>query len=277
MRDIGGNTKIIALLGWPVSHTLSPAMHNAAFEAMGLDYCYVALPVRPDMLRDAIAGMRALNLAGLNVTVPHKENVMPLLDEISNEASFIGAVNTVIKTESGRLIGHNTDGRGFMKALEEDGIDPSNKLVLIIGTGGGARAISYYLADKSSELMMFDVDMKKAERLVSDLSINHKNIKHLKSLGEAESPELIINATPLGLKETDPLPLDEAMLKPGVIVGDLIYKETRLQRECRSRGIKTFHGLGMLLWQGVFASELWTGQRPPHDVMKRALVKGMGK
>ena len=144
---ISGKTKVLGLLGWPVEHSLSPAMHNAAFEHIGLDCCYVTFPVKPGFLKDAVRSVRALNLAGVNVTMPHKENVIPLLDKVDADASFIGAVNTIVNS-NGKLIGYNTDGRGFMRSLSEAQISVNKKNVLILGAGGASRAIGFYLAKK---------------------------------------------------------------------------------------------------------------------------------
>ena len=141
---ISGKTRIVGLFGYPVEHSLSPEMHNAAFDKLNLDYCYVTFPVHPDSLGDAVLSIRALSLGGVNVTVPHKEKVIPFLDGVSEEARFIGAVNT-IKNEDGKLTGFNTDGRGFMQSLAEADIRVKDRKVLIVGTGGAARAIGYYL------------------------------------------------------------------------------------------------------------------------------------
>jgi shikimate dehydrogenase len=273
---ISGKTKIVALLGYPVEHTLSPAMHNLAFEHLGLDYCYVAFPVKPEMLKDAVTAIRALNLAGVNVTVPHKENVIPFLDEVDKEASFIGAVNTIVNKQD-RLVGYNTDGRGFMRSLSDEGIDVEGKSVLIIGAGGGSRAVSYYLSEKTSKLFLFDIDTDKAERLVSDLNKIRSDVYRLEAINDLNNIDIIINATPLGLKDSDPLPCDMSLISPKHIVGDLIYKETPLLKEAAQKGCKTFNGIGMLLWQGVLAFELWTGILPPHEMMREVLIKGMKK
>jgi shikimate dehydrogenase len=271
---ISGKTRIVALLGYPVEHSLSPEMHNRAFKSLDIDYCYIALEVNPDMLRAAVSGIRAFGFAGVNVTVPHKEAVMPMLDIVDSEASFIGAVNTVVNS-NGKLTGYNTDGRGFMKSFEEEGIDVEGKKVFIIGSGGGARAISYYLSEKTSDLFLFDIDTKKADKLKDDLLINRKNVHRPDGLEEIRDADIVINATPLGLKQDDPLPLDVSMLNQSQIVGDLIYKETPLQREAAKRSCRTFNGLGMLLWQGVLAQELWTGKTPPLEVMRKALLEGL--
>lgn len=272
---ITARTRLVALLGYPVEHSLSPDMHNSAFERMGLDYCYLALPVKPELLRHAVEGLRAMDFAGANVTVPHKEAVMPMLDLVESEASFIGAVNTVVNRD-GKLTGHNTDGRGFMKSLAEEGVDVENKKIIIVGSGGAARAISYYLSEKASEVRLFDIDREKAARLAGDLSINRKNVAHVDSLEGLDDMDIVINATPMGLKESDPLPFEISGLGPGHTVVDLIYRETRLLGDASRMGARTLNGLGMLLWQGVLASELWTGQTPPHEVMREALLKGLG-
>jgi shikimate dehydrogenase len=273
---ISGTTKVVAILGYPVEHSLSPAMHNAAFESMGLDYCYVAFPVHPHALKEAVLGSRALGLAGLNVTVPHKEAIMPVLDRVESEASFMGAVNTVVN-KGRKLIGHNTDGRGFMRSLEEAGVELEGKRVLLVGAGGAARAVSWYVSERAAALSIFNRTPERAERLVSDLSINRKNVSRVETLDAAGEMDVVINATSLGLREEDPLPFDVAALHEGQTVVDLIYRETKTLREASSRGCRVLNGLGMLLWQGMFAFELWTGQLPPAHVMRDALLDGMKK
>ncbi|MFZ6017225.1 MAG: shikimate dehydrogenase [Nitrospirota bacterium] len=274
---ISGWTKITGLFGYPVEHTLSPVMHNAAFEALGLDYCYIAFSVHPDYLEDAVKAIRALNLRGVNVTIPHKEKVIPLLDEIDEEASFIGAVNTIVNL-SGRLIGYNTDGRGFMQSLSESGISTEGKDVLIIGAGGVSRAISYYLSQKVKRLFLYDIDEKKANKLVNDLNSIRGNVLSCQlsaisyQLGDID---IIINATPLGLKEEDPLPFDTALLNPDQAVCDLIYKKTRFLEEASKKGCATLNGLGMLLYQGALAFELWTGKKPPLKIMHDTLYTSL--
>lgn len=279
--EISGRTGVMGLFGYPVEHSLSPAMHNAAFEYLGLDCCYVTFSVRPDRLSDAVKGIRALNLRGVNVTVPHKEQVMPFLDEINEEASFIGAVNTITNRKD-HLTGYNTDGRGFMQSLAEAGLSVRDKNILIIGTGGASRAIGYYLCSEAAVVSLFDIDTQKAESLTRHLNTLKGNARivgaaEIKSTDFISSVDMVINATPLGLKEGDPRPFDTTLLKSSQAVCDLIYKETPLLKEAHHLGCKTMHGLGMLLWQGVFAFELWTGIKPPVEVMKKALLAGMKK
>ncbi len=271
---ITGRTRITGLYGYPVEHTLSPLMHNAAFEYLGIDCCYLPFSVHPDSLKNAVEAIRALNLAGVNITIPHKESVIRYLDNVNEEALFIGAVNTIVN-QKGRLSGYNTDGRGFMHALLENNIFTDNKKALIIGAGGASRAISYYLSEKADKLYLFDVDKIKLERLASDLSEIRDNINILDNTADLSTFDLLINATPLGLQPTDPIPMDVSGLSPQQTVCDLIYKKTPLLSLAAQKGCKTLDGLGMLLWQGALAFELWTGTAPPVEVMRNALMRGM--
>ena len=272
--NVRGKTKITGIFGYPIEHTLSPLMHNTAFEDLGLDNCYVPFLVTPDDLTYAVQSIRALNMLGVNITVPHKENVLPLLDKIDKEAAFIGAVNTITNV-NGILTGYNTDGRGFMSSLEEEGVSVEGKDVLIIGTGGACRAISYYLSEKASKLSIFDIDKQKAEKLANDLREIRDNIHLLDKIEEAGKPDIIINATPLGMKPDDPSPIDTGLITSDMVVYDLVYKTTALLKEADSRGAKTMNGSGMLLWQGVLAFELWTGVRPPVDLMRSVLLENI--
>lgn len=270
---ISGKTQVLGLIGYPVEHSLSPAMHNAAFEHLGLDYCYVTFLVRPDLLEDAIKAIRALNLKGVNVTVPHKERVIPLIDMVDEEASFIGAVNTVVN-DNGVLKGFNTDGRGFMESLRDAGIDIKDKRVIIIGAGGASRAIGFYLGKEARDLGITDIDKEKASRLINDLKKLKDNVYFVNSITDLKEIDIIINATPLGLKDSDPCPLDISMITGDKVVCDLIYRDTPLLKSARQRGCKTINGLGMLLYQGVLAFEIWTGQKAPIEVMREALKMG---
>lgn len=273
---ISGKTKITGLFGYPVEHTLSPSMHNAAFEHLGLDYCYVPFLVHPDFLGQAVDGVRALNMAGVNVTVPHKEKVIPFLDSVDDEAAFIGAVNTVVNS-GGNLKGHNTDGKGFMRSLSEGGIPAEGRKVLVVGAGGASRAVSYYLSEEAEALYLHDIARNKMEKLVSDLRKVRPNVSSYNEITDLASFDIIVNATPLGLKADDPLPFDVSALSSDHTVCDLIYKKTRLLQEADKKGCRTIDGIGMLLWQGVLAFELWTSVPPPVDIMKNALLMGIGR
>lgn len=269
---ISGKTKVLGLIGYPVEHSLSPSMHNAAFEHLGLDCCYVTFSVRPELLGDAVKAIRALNLRGVNVTVPHKEKVIPLLDVVDEEASFIGAVNTILN-DNGTLKGFNTDGRGFMESLKNAGIDVSNKRITIIGAGGASRAIGFYLCKEAERLSITDIDNEKANRLVNDLKRVKDNVSVIARITDLKDTDIIINATPLGLRDTDPCPIDVTMLTSDKTVCDLIYKDTFLLRSARQQGCRTINGLGMLLYQGVLAFEIWTGMKAPVEVMREALLR----
>ena len=271
---IRGDENTIALFGHPVSHSLSPAMHNAAFKEMGLWYRYEAFDVAPDDLRDALYTASASKFAGFNLTVPHKQAVMPMLNSVDPEASFIGAVNTVVN-EYGRLVGHNTDGRGFMRSLEEEGIEVAGKKVILVGAGGAARAVSWYLAEAGADLCIYNRSPKRASELVFDLVINFANVSHIADLAALEEADVVVNCTSLGLNPADPLPFDLATLKSEAAVVDLIYTPTPLQEAARKKGHQVVNGLGMLLWQGVLASELWTRQEPPVQVMREALLQAI--
>ncbi|MDA8082141.1 MAG: shikimate dehydrogenase [Nitrospiraceae bacterium] len=274
--NISGRTKVTGILGYPVEQTLSPAMQNAAFAYLDLDYCYLPFLVRPDSLGRAVEGLRALNVAGVNVTVPHKEAVIPFLDGISDEAAFIGAVNTVVNRD-GMLHGDNTDGRGFMRSLSERGIDPSGRKVLVIGAGGASRAVSYYLSEKAAELAIYNRGRDRLERLVSDLSGIRTNVRAAGTPEEAGAYDIIVNATSLGLRPGDPMPFDPSGLSGRQVVCDLIYRETPILAAAAAAGCSTLNGLGMLLYQGVLAFEIWTSKAAPVEIMKNALLASVGR
>jgi shikimate dehydrogenase len=271
---VSGKTEITGIFGYPIEHTLSPLMHNAAFGELGLDICYIPFKVAPEDLPAAVHAIRSLNLKGVNITVPHKEHVIPLLDKVDEEAAFIGAVNTVTNNE-GMLTGFNTDGRGFMSSLAEETVSVENREVVLIGTGGAARAISYYVSEKASKLSMFDIDSHKADTLVSALGKIRDNVYVLDSPDNAGDPDILINATPLGLHDEDPLPVHEDLISSDMVVCDLIYRKTPLLIKAAEKGAKTVDGSGMLLWQGVLAFELWTGVKPPVETMRHQLLSGI--
>jgi shikimate dehydrogenase len=268
---IRGTTKITGIFGCPVGHSLSPCMQNAAFQALALDYCYVPFEVPPEMLEKAVSGIRAMKIRGINITIPHKEKVIPFLDEVREDASLIGAVNTIVN-EDGRLIGHNTDGKGFIEATRERGISVGGKKILIIGAGGAARAVGAALLHEGGRLFIHSRTLEKARRLAEDLDRAEASVEVRPQLGDLSEFDMVINSTPLGLKDDDPLPFAVSLLGPGQIVFDLIYRQTPLLKESAEMGCETLDGLGMLLWQGALAFELWTGQKAPVEAMRRALL-----
>ncbi len=277
---ISGKTKLYGIFGYPVEHTFSPGMHNAAFSKLRMDACYVPFAVKPAHLRDAVNAVMPLGLCGLNITVPHKQNVIAYLDELSEEARLIGAVNT-IQILDGKLIGHNTDGRGFIRSLHDNaGFDPRGKAVFLIGSGGAARAVGFSLALAGvRKVALYDIDTRKAGDLARDIRKKTGTDAEALSTGSfgpaAEEADCLINATPLGLKKDDPLPLRREFIRRRHLVCDLVYNppETRFLQAAKGRGTKRLSGLGMLLYQGVIAFEIWTGAKAPVSVMKNALTR----
>ncbi len=275
---ISGKTKIYGIFGHPVEHTFSPGMHNSAFRKLKMDACYVPFDVHPDRLGDAVRAVIPLHLAGLNITVPHKETIIRFLDALSEEANLIGAVNT-LEIREGVMIGHNTDGRGFLRSLKEQArFNPKGKKFLFIGSGGAARAVGFSLALAGAAKIRFrDLDLKKADALAKDIS--EKTGADVLSIGEealaaaASEADSIINATPLGLKKGDPLPLARELIESRHLVCDLVYNPpvTPLLKAAKVRRAKLLPGLGMLLYQGVIAFEIWTGKKAPVEVMQKAL------
>lgn len=276
---ISGTTDLYGIFGSPVKHTFSPGMHNRAFERLGIDACYVPFPVAPEHLGDAIRAISVLGLKGLNITVPHKENVIPFLDGVSEEAGLIGAVNT-IEIRDGRMIGHNTDGRGFLRSLKVDArFHPRGRRFFIAGSGGAARAVGFSLALAGAErIRFFDLDARKAEALARDISARTGgSAEHISASSVAEAARdahCVVNATPLGLRPSDPLSVPGEALSKHHLVCDLVYNPpvTPLLRAARAAGARRLGGIGMLLYQGVIAFEIWTGKKAPVDVMKRALA-----
>jgi len=279
---ISGKTEVYGIFGYPVEHTFSPGMHNAAFAHVGMDACYVPFAVSPDRLAEAVRGVLPLGIRGLNITVPHKEKVIPLLDELTEDARLIRAVNT-IAVRDGRLIGHNTDGRGFLRSLrEETAFRPKGKTVLIIGSGGAARAVGFSLAlAGAGEIMVSDTDHEKAVRLAKDIrertTARTVAVKIAKLAQAMDVAPCVVNATPLGLKKTDPLPVPRECIRAGQLVCDLVYNPplTGLLKAAKTRGASTLSGIGMLLYQGVIAFEIWSGRRAPVPVMKKMLMRQM--
>jgi shikimate dehydrogenase len=277
---ISGKTKLYGIFGYPVEHTFSPCMHNAAFKKLHLDACYVPFAVSPDNLGEAAKALIPLGLCGVNVTVPHKEKIIDHLDGLSEEARLIGAVNT-IEIKERKLIGHNTDGRGFLRSLRDNaGFNPKGKQIFIIGSGGAARAVGFSLALAGTKKIVFtDLDEMKADALVTDITEKTgrlvEYVKHESIAESATKAHCVINATPIGLKKTDPLPIARENIRKKHLVCDLVYNpaETRFLQAAKANGAKTLPGIGMLLYQGVIAFEIWTGQKAPIAIMKSALAR----
>lgn len=300
---IGGKTQLVGLLGWPVAHSLSPAMHNAAAAQLGLDLAYVPLPAAPDQLAQAVRGLVALGFRGANVTVPHKEAIIPLLDQVDEAAAAIGAVNTIVVkhqppaaggqrpltsqsspcTRFPATSGHNTDWSGFVADLQALGLDVAGQDTLILGAGGSARAVAYGLASAGSRVHLFARRPEQAGQVVSNLA-DHCPAGSLAAhdwaaLGDSQAlcatAVLVVNTTPVGMApNVDASPWPDSLPFPEkAFIYDLVYNpaETRLLQQARAAGRQTSNGLGMLLRQGALAFRLWTGLEPDLQVMARAL------
>ncbi len=283
--NITGKTKICGLIGDPVEHTMSPPMHNAAFDKLGLDYAYLPFHVRPEDLSDAVSGLRALNVVGFNVTIPHKVAVIPLLDELDSLAEKIGAVNTVVN-DNGVLKGYNTDASGFLQALLERGIEPRRKNIVLLGAGGAARAIAYILAERNTRLTILNrrEEIDWAEAIAANIKTDlAQEVKVFELLPEylretLAASDVLVNATSVGMSpESDASPVPAGLLKSELVVVDIVYNpvRTRLLREAEAAGAVTVAGIDMLVWQGAMAFEKWTGQKAPFDLMKEVVLKGL--
>ena len=284
---ITGHTELIGLMATPIRHSLSPTMHNEAFAKLGLDYAYLVFEVGNDKLEDAIQSIRALGLRGSNISMPNKQVVLKYLDKLSPAAQMVGAVNTIVN-DDGVLTGHITDGTGFMLGLKQAGVDIIGKKMTICGAGGAATAICIQAAlDGVSELAIFnrkDEFYKNSQRTVAIINEKTECKATLYDLADEEmlrlqilESDIFTNATGVGMKplQEESLITDPTMLRPDLIVADTVYvpSETRLLKLAREQGCKTVNGLGMMLWQGAAAFEIWTGKEMPVDYIKEVLFK----
>ncbi len=278
-------TKRLGIIGYPLGHSLSPRFQQAALDALGLDVRYEAWETPPDALAQRIASLRSPDCLGANVTVPHKEAVLPLLDAVDEEASSIGAVNTIVHRD-GRLVGYNTDGRGFIQALDRVGFDPQGAGVLLLGAGGAARAVAFALARHgASAIYIANRTLERAQRLAKEVNAVSLVATAL-PLTEVALEEitgayvLVVNTTTVGMRHTEAeaaSPLPRRYLSRRLLVYDLVYNpsETTLLQEASAAGARAVGGLGMLVYQGAAAFELWTGRPAPVDVMFAAAQEGL--
>lgn len=280
MSGINSETKLLGVIGNPVSHSLSPIIFNKAFQECGLNLCYSAFNIQPNDLEAGLQGMVALGFLGFNVTLPFKEAVLPFLDSIHRDAKIIGAVNTVVIKE-GRLCGYNTDGSGFVDSLEERGIKATGKNILLIGAGGAAKAVAVSLALQGVQsIVIANRTLSRAQELsdkVASIGVNSwaAPTEDINREDFLKTFDIVVNATPIGMKSLDePLLLPVQNLSPGTVVCDLIYRthDTRLLREASTRGFTAVDGSGMLLHQGARAFQLFTGHKPPLQAMRKALA-----
>lgn len=275
--NIDGRTEIYGIVGWPLGHTRSPALHNAAFERMGMNAVYVPMPVAPGGLRAAVEGVRALGIKGLNVTVPHKVEVAKYLDRVEGVAAELGAVNVIVNRD-GELVGHNTDVEGFGLSMEKSGAKVEGAEVAVLGAGGAARSVIRALIDAGAGgIQLFNRTLSKAEETAdalggADAGIDVRAFSDAKVDTIISDCSIIINATSLGLKADDELPMNPALIRRGQLVIDLIYEpwKTRLLEAAETAGATATNGYGMLVFQAFEAFRLWTGSAPPLDAMWEA-------
>ena len=266
----------LGVLGWPLEHTLSPAIHNAAFRRLGMDCVYYAWPVAPEDLADAIRGIRALGALGANVTMPHKQAVVEHLDDISGDAQELGAVNTIQRYGS-KLIGHNTDVDGFREFLEGDaGVKLEGRRALVLGAGGAARAVVKALAEAGATSVTVAARNEEKGAEAAKFAAGGDVIEWSAAVAASAEADVVVNATPLGSDGENPLP--GAPFHSGQVVVDLLYRPptTALLRTARSAGAQAWGGLGMLVHQAAASFRIWTGHEPALQVMSAAALHAMG-
>lgn len=286
MPHVDQHTQVVGLIGYPLHHSFSPSMHNAAFEALQLNYVYIPLPVPPGRLNEAVQGLRALNLMGANVTIPHKEEIMPFLDYVTEEAQLAGAVNTLFWTEDGYLVGDNTDVEGFRRTLKQWKIDLEGRTAAIIGSGGAARAVAVALARSGvKEIIFWARRYEAVQRVIEDLQPLFPELvwsSHTKSTpvwaDDLTRTSLLVNASPAGMfPHTEETPVSRSllgMLPEGAHVYDLVYNpmQTLLLKTAQELGtLQTHSGVDMLVYQGAVAFERWTGKSPDVALMRQVV------
>lgn len=281
---ITGETKIVGIFAYPVRHSLSPLMHNSAFSYLGLNYIYLPFQIRESELKNAVLSIKALNITGVNITVPHKEKVLKELDELSDEVLKIGAVNTILNKD-GKLIGFNTDKFGFIKSLLLAGVKLENKRIMVLGCGGASRAVCFGVLEHNIRtLIITDVIEEKLKKLKKDLKKFHKD-KYIQGIVYNEEKifeklsdiDILVNATPVGMTpdvNSSPI-LGIPKSNKNLIVYDLVYNplKTKLLKLAEKQNLKTVSGIEMLIWQGAKAFEMWTGRKAPTDVMRKEVKK----
>lgn len=282
---ITGKTRACGVIGDPINHSLSPIIQNAAFGALDLNFVFLAYKVKTSGLEDAVNGARALNIRGLNVTMPHKTRIIDFLDRIDLSAQIIKSVNTVLNKEN-LLFGFNTDGVGALRALKENGVEPKGRKVLLLGAGGAARAVAYTLAKEADELVVLNRTVKSSHNLAKLLekTVGKKVASGSLSISDIQrnlqDSDILINATSVGMKpkpQESPVPIK--LLRRDLSVMDIVYNpiETRLIKDAKSIGAVVIGGIEMLIYQGAASFEIWTGKSAPIQVMKKAALSHLRK
>ena len=278
--DISAKTKVYGVIGDPIEHSLSPALHNAAFKVLKLDCVFLAFKVKTGEVESAIRGMRGLGIRGLNVTMPHKEAVIAYLDEVDSAAKFLGSVNTVLN-DNGKLNGFSTDGIGALNALKENGVTLNGKKVLLLGGGGAAKTIAFALAKVVDELIILN---RSPEKITPLTKIMNREFNKQVSGGllapsaiqkNIQNVDILINATSVGMHPNDEHSLVEPQwLRPDLTVMDIVYNpiETKLAKDAKKAGAKVISGVEMLIYQGAASFEVWTGHKAPVEVMRKAAL-----
>jgi shikimate dehydrogenase len=285
MISISGKTRVCGVIGDPIEHSLSPIMQTAAFEALNLDYVFLAFKVKSACVEDAVNGMRALNIRGLNVTMPHKSKVIDFLDRVDLSAQIVNSVNTILNKEN-LLFGFNTDGVGALRALKENGVALKGRKVLLLGAGGAARAIAYTMAKEADELAILNRTVKQAQAIAKLLekSCSKKIVAGSLSPSDIErnlqDSDILINATSLGMRpNAEESIVSPKLLRRNLAVMDIVYNplETKLTKDAKEAGAKVVSGIEMLIYQGAASFEIWTGKSAPVEVMRKVALNHLQK
>jgi shikimate dehydrogenase len=278
--NISGKTKLCGVIGDPIEHTLSPAMQNAAFEHLKLDWVFLAFRVKANEVENALRGMRGLGIRGLNVTMPHKNAVIAYLDKVDETAKFLGSVNTIV-SDNGELHGFSTDGLGAVNALKENGVKLSGKKVVLLGAGGAAKAIAFALAKETRELIILNRTSEKTKELTAALSsrfgkkVAGERLTPKITQKHLENADILVNATSVGMHpQADQSLVAPQWLKRSLTVMDIVYNpmETRLAKDAKAAGAHVVSGVEMLIYQGAASFEIWTGHKAPVEVMRKAAL-----
>jgi shikimate dehydrogenase len=280
MMTISGKTRVCGVIGDPIEHTLSPTIHNAAFNHLNLDFVFLAFSVKAAELENAMRGMRGLGIHGLNVTMPHKGTVIAYLNDVDSTVKFLGSANTILNKD-GKLHGFSTDGAGALKAFRENGVELSDKRVLLLGAGGAAKALAFSLAKEVEELVVLNRAAEKAKKLAEAIG----RTLNKKVVGDGLSPDVLaenlrdsdvlINATSVGMHpEANQSIVPSQLLRSDLTVMDIVYNpvETKLARDAKAAGAKVISGVEMLIHQGAASFEIWTGRSAPIEIMRRAAL-----